>query len=207
MREIGWRWRVSVLPVAVLGLCSCGSSDATSSTTVGVSTTAATANTATSDPISDSETTSAATSAATTVESSAAAATTPSATIIATASLVLSGGVSDTLAQVETTSGKCRTVASATTGAALFEGSTGRYILQIQSFPNGTTSFPTTGTEAIVLTKADDATQQWVISTKQSTTAGTATLDGTTGTVDVDMLPDPPNAALNPIHVTGSFSC
>jgi hypothetical protein len=55
-------------------------------------------------------------------------------------------------------------------------------------------------------------TQEWSIGTNQSANeSGTVTLssDGKSGSVDVDMLPDPPrpNPALKPIHVTGTFTC
>ena len=42
---------------------------------------------------------------------------------------------------------------------------------------------------------------------KLAPTKGTATFDGAQGTVDADLIPNPPNAKLGAIHLKGSFSC
>lgn len=124
----------------------------------------------------------------------------------ATGAMVLSGSVTDTLSQAPTTTGKCRPTGGSITGAALFGGSTGSYIVQIR-MPIGSTTFPTTGQESISLTNGADTTKVWFISNKQTTAQGTASLDGTRATVDVDLVPSGSNTTIGPVHLTGTFDC
>ncbi len=120
--------------------------------------------------------------------------------------MVLSGAVTDSLSQAPTTTGKCRTVGKATTGAALFGGATGGYIVQI-TMPVGVTTFPTTGPESIVLTAAADTTKVWIITKVQATTKGSATLTGVHATIDADLEPSKSGSATGSVHLSGQFDC
>lgn len=90
-----------------------------------------------------------------------------------------------------------------------FDGPTGAYVVTLYLLI-GETTFPATTQQPFVsLVNLRDASKHWTIGgrTQSPTTTGIASFDGTRGTVDVDMIPDPPNPALTPIHLKGSFTC
>lgn len=123
--------------------------------------------------------------------------------------LVVTGSLSLSLAETPNSANMCQPApGSAVSGILIF----GSYDLQF-SLPIGTTQFPQTpSTGLVAFFNGNDSTQEWAAGTNVAkTAAGTATVaaDGKSGTVDVDMLPDPPtpNPALKPIHVKGTWTC
>jgi hypothetical protein len=126
-------------------------------------------------------------------------------------SLAVSGFLSLSLTQYSNGAYKCQASQPNTSGMLGFEGSAtvgGSYVLQF-SIPQGTTTWP--GTKGLVaFYDSNDSTKEWSIGTARSSNqTGTLTFDGTRGTLDISMLPDPPrpNPALTPIHLKGTFSC
>ena len=136
-----------------------------------------------------------------------AAATSTSSSSGSSDTLTVSGSLSLSVQEAASSANMCQPAAGGGAGAIL---SYGTYNLQF-SLPPGTTTFPG-ATALVALFSTADSSQEWSIGSRASASAaGTATLssDGKHGTVDVDMLPDPPspNPNLKPIHVKGSFSC
>ena len=123
----------------------------------------------------------------------------------AAASLIVSGFFSETLSEARLTTPRCHPRGAAANAGFMFNGPNKGYVLTFY-LPIGTTSFPSTDPHQYFVSLADlpDESQHWVIGDqKLAPTAGTATFDGAQGTVDLEMLPDPPNPALTPIHVKG----
>jgi hypothetical protein len=125
------------------------------------------------------------------------------------ASLTVTGSLSVTVNETSNSANRCqRGSGGIVSGILTFD----TYSLQFGLGP-GTTSFPNTaGTSVVAFFNNNDSTKEWSIGSRQTATAaGTVTLaaDGKSGTVDVDMLPNPPrpNPALQPIHVKGTFTC
>jgi hypothetical protein len=124
-------------------------------------------------------------------------------------SLTVTGSLSLTLQQTPNTAAKCNSGAGTTVSAILpFDN----YFLQF-SIPIGTIVFPAGyGKGGVAFYNGNDSSQEWSIGTNLSKgTTGTVTLssDAKMGTVDIDMLPEPPrpNPSLAPIHVKGTFVC
>lgn len=125
-------------------------------------------------------------------------------------SLTVSGSLSLSLYETPNSANTCTTNASGGVSAILVFDA---YNLQF-FLPVGSTTFPApAGANAgVAFFNSNDSSQEWGIGTSTTATAaGTATLasDGKHGTVDADMLPNPPhlNPNLKPIHVRGTFSC
>jgi hypothetical protein len=199
---------VRVVCAAMICLAGCSSSatkQSESTTTSRAPTSPASSNTtitgSTDTPTSSASTTSKSVATSVTIRESSVATTEPA----ASGSMMVSGSVTDTLSQSPTTTGKCRPLSGEVVGAALFGGSTGRYIVAVH-LPAGTFTFPTTGVESIVLTSAADNKNVWVISKEQPSAKGTASLDGTHATVDVDLVPGA-SSTLGPLHLKGSLDC
>ncbi len=134
---------------------------------------------------------------------------TPASPPDAAATLVVSGFVADTLTEVRLSTPRCHpAVAANVSGGFEFDGPKSRYALTL-SLPKGATTFPTTNGQAFVrLIDLSDATKNWIIgSSRLAQATGTAMFDGAQGTIDAEMLPDPPNPAVTAIHVKGSFTC
>jgi hypothetical protein len=125
------------------------------------------------------------------------------------ASLTVTGSLSTSVNETSTSANTCQRGPGGVV-TAILEFDT--YSLQF-SLPPGSTRFPNSaGTTAVAFFNNNDATQEWSIGSSQTASAaGSAVVgaDGKSGTVDVDMLPNPPqpNPALKPIHVKGSFTC
>jgi hypothetical protein len=123
--------------------------------------------------------------------------------------LVVTGSLSVSANETPNSANMCQAGSGGTVSAILVFDA---YALQFD-IPVGTSRFPSTPSPgAVAFFNGSDSTQEWSIGTARSATAsGTATLsaDGKSGSVDVDMLPDPPrpNPALKPIHVKGTFVC
>ena len=120
----------------------------------------------------------------------------------------MSGFVSDTLTEVRLTTPRCHPRGVVTSAGFQFNGAKSRFVLTF-SLPKGTTTFPETKWSAFVgLVDLADASRYWTIGNRKlPPTVGTATFDGAQGTVDAQLIPDPPNPALTQIHLKGSFSC
>ncbi|MCU1388204.1 MAG: hypothetical protein JWL72_1542 [Ilumatobacteraceae bacterium] len=142
-------------------------------------------------------------------------------TATAGATIVATGYINDTLTQVPLTTGKCHGVGTSTSAGFEFDGSNGdAYVLQI-TLPTGTTTFPASpNLESVSFSHFRDESLLWTAGDQTSTptAAGTATFDGAMGTIDLDLVPryvspappatnPPPDPALAPIHLNGSFVC
>ena len=150
----------------------------------------------------------AATRPTTTVSKAKKTTTTARSASTGTASLIVTGFVSDTLTEVRLTTPRCHPAGAVTNAGFEFDGPKSRYVLSFL-LPTETTTFPSTNRQAYIgLVDLGDASKHWVIGDRKlAPTAGTATFDGAQGTIDVDMSPDPPNSALTHVHVKGSFTC
>ncbi len=220
MSFMGWRFAAATACGATVALGACSSTDSKPTVTA-VKTTVPTApdiapSTAPGSTVPVVATTVAASSspaaAAPVVTTQASDAATAAASRSATsgapeASMVVSGFVSDTLTEVHLSTPRCHAGGSGTNAGFEFAGSTANYAVTFL-LPNGATTFPTSPSLFVSIVNVGDSSQMWTIGGKQSpSAAGTASFDGAQGSVDVDMVPDPPNPALSPLHLKGSFAC
>jgi hypothetical protein len=123
--------------------------------------------------------------------------------------LLVTGSLSLSIAQNASTQNVCPPTGATVTGNLDYDV----WVLQFGIPVGTTTTWPAAAGKALVaFYNRNDSTMEWSIGTGKSATAvGTVTVsaDGKGGTVDVDMLPDPPkpNPSLMPIHVKGTFVC
>ena len=124
--------------------------------------------------------------------------------------ITVSGSLTLSLTEGKTRSFDCQANGSKTSAILPFNGSSDHLEYRFQfSVATGTTEFPSVK-GVVALYDLLDNTREWAAgTTKSAAAAGTITFDGHRGSVDLDLLPDPPhpNPALAPVHVKGSFTC
>lgn len=92
-----------------------------------------------------------------------------------------------------------------------FDGTSGSYNLQL-SIPAGTTTFPdASGQAGVAFYDTNNSKLEWGASNAKQAGTGTVTnsADNKTGTLDVQMTDAAPPGSppLQPIHVSGSWTC
>lgn len=161
-------------------------------------------------------TSAAATSAAASTPAGPSATTAATATAAGTSSggkLSVTGAVAASLAESTDTSAiRCSVDAGGNASNIIsFDGTSASYNLQM-SIPAGTTTFPdASGRSGIYFYAIDNSKLEWGASNAKQAGTGTVTrsADNKTGTLDVQMTDAAPPGSpqLQPIHVSGSWSC
>ncbi len=185
--------------LAVAG-CSSSSKSATTPSGSGSETTAAAP-------------TQAASVAAPTTTGSSAPTTTAAAAASSGGKLTVTGAVAATLPETTDASGiRCSIDAGGNaSNIIMFDGTSASYDLQM-SIPAGTTTFPdASGKSGIYFYDSDNSKLEWGASNAKQAGTGTVTrsADNKSGTLDVQMTDAAPPGSpqLQPIHVSGSWSC